>query len=134
MATSLIDDILTLYHEICPSLPSVKVVTPQRKKAMEELYALLGEDLEAIKEYFQKCADTPFLCGKSKNGWRANLDFLLVPDKCAHIMEGKYDAWRDTDGRNGADRGDSGSSEGEASSFGAELEAFERQQDLPGEL
>ena len=134
LATNLIDDILSLYHEICPSLPSAKVVTPQREKAMRELYALLGNDLEAIREYFQKCADTPFLCGKSKNGWKANLDFLLDPSKCANIIEGKYDDWRDTYGGNGADNGNSGKTDGETSSFSADLEAFERQQDLPGEL
>ena len=134
LATNLIDVILSLYHEICSSMPPVKVVTPQREKAMKEMYALLGNDLEAIKEYFQKCADTPFLCGKNKDGWRANLDFLLDPDKCAHIMEGKYDAWRETNGGNGADSRNSVKAEGETSSFSAELEAFERQQDLPGEL
>ena len=135
LATNLIDDILSLYHEICPSLPSAKVVTPQREKAMRELYALLGNDLEAIREYFQKCADTPFLCGKSMNGWKANLDFLLDPSKYENIIAGKYDDdWRETDGEHGADSGHSGGTEGKKSSLGADYEAFEKRQNLPGEL
>ena len=128
------DEILALYHELCPAFLPVKALTQQREKAMKELYALLGGSMEAIKEYFQKCADTPFLCGKNRDGWRANLDFLLDRNKYISIMEGKYDAWKDTDGRNGIGSGHSDKAEGEASSFGAELEAFERQQNLPGEL
>lgn len=128
------DEILALYHELCPAFLPVKALTQQREKAMKKLYALLGGSMEAIKEYFQKCADTPFLCGKNRDGWRANLDFLLDQNKYISIMEGKYDAWKDTSGRNGIGSGHSDKAEGEASSFGAELEAFERQQNLPGEL
>ncbi len=54
-----------------------KVLTPQRKAAIGDLYALLGGNMKAIKEYFQRCADTPFLCGRNRAGWRANLDYGL---------------------------------------------------------
>ena len=58
--------------------------------------------MEAVRKYFQKCAGTPFLCGKNRDNWKADLDFLLDPSKYANIIEGKYDAWRNTNERNGA--------------------------------
>ena len=131
LPSSLPDRILALYHETCPSLPPVKVLTPQRKRALEELHAALGGSMDAVRDYFRKCANTPFLCGKGKNGWRANLDFLLDPGKRASIIDGKYDDWGDKDG---ADHGHSGETEGKASSLGADYEAFERQQKLPGDV
>ncbi len=128
------DEILVLYHSLCHEFLPAKVLTPQRKKAMAELYALLGGSMEAIKDYFQRCADTPFLCGKNRDGWKANLDFLLDPSKYANIVEGKYDVWREPDGRNGTGNRDSGKPEREISSLGADYEAFEKQQKLPGDV
>ena len=101
---------------------------------MGELYALLDGSMEAIKEYFQRCAETPFLCGKNRRGWTAGLDFLLDPSKYANIMEGKYDDGRWFDGSNGASGRDSGADARQASSLAADCEAFERQQDLPREV
>ena len=58
---------------------------------MEALYDKLGKSMKAIKEYFKRCADTPFLCGENRMGWVANLDFLLAPSKYENIVAGKYD-------------------------------------------
>ncbi|MBO6202044.1 MAG: hypothetical protein J6O13_00810 [Selenomonas sp.] len=128
-------EILSLYHALCPSFRPAKVLTARRIAAMEALYATLGKSMEAIKEYFQRCADTPFLCGENRMGWAANLDFLLDPSKYENIIAGKYDDdWRDTDGGHGAGVEHSGRTEGKKSSLGADYEAFEKRQKLPGEL
>ena len=130
-------EILALYRSLCPALRPAKVLTSRRMMAMTVLYDLLGRNMEAVKEYFQRCADTPFLCGENRMGWVAGLDFLLKPDKYANIMTGKYDNGSDSDGGDGRLGGDgehSGADEGEASSFAAECDAFEANQELPGEL
>lgn len=44
---------------------------------------VLIETIAAIPQY-------PFLMGKSDNGWKANFDWLLRPDRCAKLIEGGY--------------------------------------------
>ena len=88
---------------------------------MEALYAKLGKSMEVIKGYFQRCAETPFLCGENCMGWVANLDFLLDPSKYENIVAGKYDDdWRDTDEGHGAGVEHSRGTEGKAPSLGAD--------------
>ena len=57
----------------------------------EAKLSMLDKSMEAVKGYFQRCADIPFLCGENRMGWVANLDFLLAPSKYENIVAGKYD-------------------------------------------
>lgn len=85
-----IDTFLTLYHEICTSLPTVRSLTDKRKKAIKTLLSKIS--LEEIKEAFEKVESTPFLKGENDRGWKATIDFLVKHDNLVKILEGFYDA------------------------------------------
>lgn len=85
-----IDTFLSLYHEICVSLPKVRSVTDKRKKAIKALLAKVS--LEEIKEAFEKVERTPFLKGKNDRGWKATIDFLVKHDNIIKILEGFYES------------------------------------------
>lgn len=89
-SSSQIDTFLTLYHEICTSLPTVRSLTDKRKKAIKTLLSKIS--LEEIKEAFQKVESTPFLKGENDRGWKATIDFLVKHDNLVKILEGFYDA------------------------------------------
>lgn len=89
-SSSQIDTFLTLYHEICTSLPTVRSLTDKRKKAIKTLLSKIS--LEEIKEAFEKVESTPFLKGENDRGWKATIDFLVKHDNLVKILEGFYDA------------------------------------------
>ena len=89
-SSSQIDTFLTLYHEICTSLPKVRSLTDKRKKAIKTLLSKIS--LEEIKEAFEKVESTPFLKGENDRGWKATIDFLVKHDNLVKILEGFYDA------------------------------------------
>lgn len=89
-SSSQIDTFLTLYHEICTSLPKIRSLTDKRKKAIKTLLSKIS--LEEIKEAFEKVESTPFLKGENDRGWKATIDFLVKHDNLVKILEGFYDA------------------------------------------
>ena len=72
------------------SLPSAQKMTPQRRAAirrrLSENGGLPGWDL-ALK----KIEASSFCCGKNRDGWRANLDFLIQASSFTKLIEGGYD-------------------------------------------
>jgi hypothetical protein len=40
----------------------------------------------------ERMAQTPFFAGKSKSGWKGDVDWLLQTDSALKVMEGKYDS------------------------------------------
>ena len=83
--------IIDLYHEKCPMLPKVSVLTSKRKTAIRSRWneELLG-DIDAWGNYFDYVSNTPFLCGQNDRGWRADIDFLTKPETAVKCQEGKY--------------------------------------------
>jgi hypothetical protein len=82
------DLLIEIYNKQCFNLPSVIKVSESRKKAIAKfLKQMTTEDFE------QACItanNTPFLCGQSKSGWKANFDFIIKVDNAAKIIEGVY--------------------------------------------
>jgi len=99
--------IVDLYHEHCPQLPRVKVLSAKRKAQLRsrwktfEYWKGFGRpgtkeyirfnELEQWERYFkfitEKC---PFLNGKNDRGWVANFDFVIRESGMVNIMENKY--------------------------------------------
>jgi hypothetical protein len=97
--------IVDLYHEHCPDLPRVKVLSPKRKAHLRSRWKTLevergqGEKAETIKfdnlenweRYFkfitEKC---PFLTGKNDRAWTADFDFCIRESAMVNVMENKY--------------------------------------------
>lgn len=85
-----VDEFISLYHDVCKSLPKVRIVTDKRKKAIKTLLSKIS--LEEIKEAFEIIEKTPFLKGDNDRGWKPNIDFLVRHDNIVKILEGFYDS------------------------------------------
>ena len=77
------------YNCACTKLPSFKILTEKRKKAIREFEKLLSKD--QFKEVCQKANNSKFCTGDNGRGWKADFDFLIKPDKATNVLEGKYD-------------------------------------------
>jgi uncharacterized protein YdaU (DUF1376 family) len=95
-------EIVALYHEYLPTLPSVVALSPSRKRAIAARWREVctqdgmdrNEGLEWFAWFFKHAARSGFLTGKvpGKSGrtWRADLDFLMTASKFPRVVEGAY--------------------------------------------
>ena len=63
-------------------------ITDKRKKSIASFLKSM-----TIDDFEQACIianNTPFLCGQSKSGWKANFDFIVKTDNATKIIEGGY--------------------------------------------
>lgn len=85
-----VGEVVDLYHEILPSLPSVLKVTDARRKAIT---ARIHDDLKTPSEwrvFFSRVGKSDFLTGKADN-FRADLEWLCKPSNFLKVREGRYD-------------------------------------------
>lgn len=85
-----VDEFISLYHDVCKSLPKVRILTDKRKKAIKTLLSKIS--LEEVKEAFEIIENTPFLKGDNDRGWKPNIEFLVKHDNIIKILEGFYDS------------------------------------------
>lgn len=81
--------VMDLYNATCKNLLRAKKVTVKRKRAVKKAKKDI-EEFGGWEKYFSCVTSRPFLNGKNKDGWKADFDWLLKPDKMLNIMEGKY--------------------------------------------
>ncbi len=98
-----IQTFISLYSELCPSLPKIKVVTNSRKEGIKRI--IKKHSLEEIKTVFEKAQASDFLTGKNNTGWKANIDFFLREDKFVNILEGMYGGKQGVSSKIGTDVG-----------------------------
>lgn len=79
-----------VYNEVCSNLPSCRTLTEKRKKAIRAF--LKDFTANQWQEICQRSNGSKFLTGGNDRGWKADIDFLLKPDKAAKILEGGYSA------------------------------------------
>lgn len=82
-------EIVELYHEHCPSLPSVIKLTDKRKSHIRS--RANDFDLETVEEVFEIAGKSEFLQGNNNRNWQANFDWLLNPNNFIKVLEGRYD-------------------------------------------
>ncbi|MGL4345705.1 MAG: hypothetical protein ACRCTE_10950 [Cellulosilyticaceae bacterium] len=88
------DQIIKLYHELCPELPKVERLSASLRKTLDQLFETLDHNLERVRELFQKVHASDFLCGRLPHKkWRAHLAWLISKSKCLAILGGAYDTW-----------------------------------------
>lgn len=103
-----IEDLISLYHELMPLNPPVKVISDARRKAIRARWkeaALLTckpfgycnreDGLIAWHCFFEVCATSEFLTGRApampgKPPFLADIDFLFSPSGFAKCLENKY--------------------------------------------
>lgn len=101
------EQIIDLYHQILPELPSVRLVTEKRKKAIRSFWQFVitskrsdgtpraeNEDqaIDWIKAYFDRARKNDFLMGKKgrvgeHSNWQCDLDYLLTDKGRIQVIE-----------------------------------------------
>ena len=78
-----------LFNETCPSLPKVRDLTDQRRRAIKARI-MEGNTAEDFRAVFAKVQTSSFLTGKN-GGWKCGFDWILKPANWQKIKEGNYD-------------------------------------------
>lgn len=88
------DEIISLYHELLPVCPQVRVWTDKRKKMLRARWREDGkrQNVEWWKKYFSFVASCDFLVGKGggERPFFADLEWLVNPSNMVKVIEGKY--------------------------------------------
>lgn len=81
--------VVELFNETCPSLPRVRDLTEQRKRAIKARM-MEGNRTEDFRAVFAKVQASGFLTGRT-GGWKCGFDWILKPANWQKIKEGNYD-------------------------------------------
>jgi len=88
------DEIISVYHEILPSLAQVYKLSDTRKRHIKKLWMEELEDIESWRNYFIHVSRSDFLMGKvsdkSVRPFVATIDFIINPTNFIKIAEDKY--------------------------------------------
>lgn len=84
------DQIISEYHDKCPSLPKVKYVTDKRRKAIRSRWRKYS-DLSVFTEAFKKAEASDFLSGRNGKWTGCNFDWLMNEANMIKVLEGNYD-------------------------------------------
>lgn len=89
-------EIIDLYHAALPTAPRIKAWTGRRQTNLRARWRedAKRQDLDYWRRFFAHVAASPFLTGKvSGQGGRpffAGLDWLVMPENFAKVIEGRY--------------------------------------------
>lgn len=116
------EKIMQLYNATCSSLPKIKIIDGQRRKAVAARWRTY-QSIEPFAELFRKAEASAFMRGDNDKGWTADFDWIIRPTNMAKVLEGKYDNDRMRGGAgHGSDRRDTG----QTGAGGFKLEGFKR--------
>lgn len=80
-------NIVSLFNEICVSLPKIKNLSDNRKRNIKKANEILNGDFE---NFFRKVESSDFLTGR-KGTWNgACFDWIIKPQNLIKIIEGNY--------------------------------------------
>lgn len=88
-STSSVDAVVRLYNDLCPSLPSVTILSNKRKRDIKN--RLKEYTLDDFRKVFAKVENTAFLRGENERGFMATIDWLLKEGNIAKVLDGNYD-------------------------------------------
>jgi|WetSurMetagenome_2_1015567.scaffolds.fasta_scaffold03883_3 hypothetical protein len=83
------DNIIVLYHSLCPKMNKVQLLNNQRKGFINARYSEFG--IEKITEVLRIAGESDFLNGKNDKAWKADFEWLMRPTNFIKVLEGKYD-------------------------------------------
>ena len=89
------EEVISAYHELLPSLPTVKVWNKSRKQALDARIRERCADgkpadrLQYWRGFFENVAASDFLSGRSGK-FTASLEWLLQPSNFLKVIEGNY--------------------------------------------
>lgn len=83
------EQIKNIFNSVCSNLPQVQKLSKSRESAIRN--RIKENNLEALGIVFTKTAESNFLNGDNKNGWKADFDWVLNPNNFIKILEGNYE-------------------------------------------
>lgn len=83
-----VSEIVNLYHEICISLPKLRKVDDDRKKAVEKL--LKNFTVGDFEKAFTMVEESDFLTGRNGKWTSCNFDWLVKAKNLNKVLEGTY--------------------------------------------
>lgn len=84
----IVDEVINLYHECCPSLPRISKLNDHRIKAINA--RLEDYTIDELKEIFIKAEHSDFLKNGQGTWTGANFDWIMNPTNICKIAEGCY--------------------------------------------
>jgi uncharacterized protein YdaU (DUF1376 family) len=97
-------EIVELYHECCPTLARVMVLSPKRQGLIRQRWREVWSDLKWdragglvwFREFFESVNRSDFLTGRAKTDrpWQADLEWLMLPSNFVKVAEGRYNKER----------------------------------------
>lgn len=81
-------NIVSLFNEICVSLPKIKNLSDNRKRNIKKANEKLNGDFES---FFRKVESSDFLTGRKGNWNCCGFDWIMKPQNLIKIIEGNYD-------------------------------------------
>lgn len=82
-------DVMSLYNNICTSLPGAIKLTDARKRKIKKLYKEL-ETLEEFRRLFNMAEASDFLSGRSGKWTGCSFDWILDAGNALKVLEGVY--------------------------------------------
>ncbi len=83
-------EIVSLYHQLCPSLPRVVQLTDKRKQKLRSLWKFIEADVDKVREVFENAEDSDFLSGRNGRWTGCNFDWLINTNNFVKVLEGSY--------------------------------------------
>ena len=86
-------EIISLYHQILPSMPTVREWTRARESKLKARWKESTErqSLDWWRGFFTYVSQSDFLCGKTDKPFVCNLEWLVTPGNFAKVIEGNYE-------------------------------------------
>lgn len=86
--SSEIDEIVSAYNRLCPSLPTCTKVSDKRKASIKARLKG-GYTVQDFEEVFRRAEESDFLSGR-KTKWKAGIDWLINENNLIKVLEGNY--------------------------------------------
>lgn len=87
ISKDIVNEVISLYHSICVSFPTIRAVSEARRKAIT---ARLNQyTLDDFRKVFENAESSSFLKG-TDGGWKATFDWLIKENNMLKVLEGNY--------------------------------------------
>ncbi len=96
------EQIVSLYHRLCPSFGRLRMVEGKRKQAIAARWRVTP-DLSVFEELFRIAESSDFLKGRNPRNWRANFDWLMGASNFQKVLEHRYDNQQGSTGQSDRD-------------------------------
>jgi len=91
-----VQEIVKLYHSLCPALPQVRILSENRKRKLQARWKsdTKHQTMKFWENYFKYVSESKFLTGSNERNWTADFEWLVHEPNFIKVIEGKYHGQR----------------------------------------